>query len=112
MPIATYDQYCEMLDRAKAGKFAYPAINVTGLESLNACLSGFSAANSDGIIQVSTGGGKHANPPFFYPLNFEPCVPLSKMSRIHEFGDFGTKVKHNMPETHCIRAAGRASQSF
>lgn len=61
MPIATHDQYCEMLDKAKEGKFAYPAINVTSLETLNACLAGFAAAKSDGIIQVSTGGGKHAS---------------------------------------------------
>ncbi len=61
MPIATHKQYCDMLDRAKAGKFAYPAINITSLETLNAALSGFAAANSDGIIQVSTGGGKHAS---------------------------------------------------
>jgi fructose-bisphosphate aldolase, class II len=63
MPIATLDQYCQMLDAAKAGKFAYPAINVTGLETLNATLAGFAAAKSDGIIQVSTGGGKHASGP-------------------------------------------------
>ncbi len=61
MPIATHEQYCQMLDRAKKEKFAYPAINVTGLETLNATLSGFAAAKSDGIIQVSTGGGKHAS---------------------------------------------------
>ncbi len=60
MPIASYKQYCEMLDRAKKGKFAYPAINITGLETLNACLEGFSKAGCDGIIQVSTGGGAHA----------------------------------------------------
>ena len=61
MPIATHEQYCDMLDRAKAGKFAYPAINVTSLETLNAALAGFASADSDGIIQVSTGGGKHAS---------------------------------------------------
>lgn len=61
MPIATHEQYCQMLDAAKAGQFAYPAINITSLETLNATLSGFAAANSDGIIQVSTGGGKHAS---------------------------------------------------
>ena len=61
MPIATHSQYCSMLDRAKAEQFAYPAINVTSLETLNAALSGFAAAKSDGIIQVSTGGGKHAS---------------------------------------------------
>jgi fructose-bisphosphate aldolase class II len=50
-----------MLDRAKEQKFAYPAINITSLETLNASLAGFAAAKSDGIIQVSTGGGKHAS---------------------------------------------------
>lgn len=60
MPIATYEQYCDMLDAAKAGKYAFPAINVTGLETLNASLEGFAEAQTDGIIQVSTGGGAHA----------------------------------------------------
>ena len=60
MPIATYDQYCQMLDRAKDGGFAYPAINIVGLESLNAAMQGFAESKSDGIIQVSTGGGAHA----------------------------------------------------
>ncbi len=63
MPIATHEQYCQMLDRAKEKKFAFPAINITGLETLNATLAGFAAAKSDGIIQVSTGGGKHASGP-------------------------------------------------
>ena len=63
MPIASPAQYQEMLDRAKAGRFAYPALNVTGLETLNAALEGFAAARSDGIIQVSTGGGAHASGP-------------------------------------------------
>ena len=30
MPIATPEIYNEMLDKAKSGEFAYPAINVTG----------------------------------------------------------------------------------
>jgi len=63
MPIATHEQYCAMLDRAKAGGFAYPAVNVTSLETLNAALEGFAASNSDGIIQVSSGGGAHAAGP-------------------------------------------------
>jgi fructose-bisphosphate aldolase class II len=45
-----------MLDRAKTGGFAYPAINVTSSQTLNAALRGFAEAESDGIIQVSTGG--------------------------------------------------------
>ena len=63
MPIATHEQYCQMLDAAKAGKYAFPAINVTSLETLNATLAGFAEAKSDGIVQVSTGGGKHASGP-------------------------------------------------
>ncbi len=50
-----------MLDRAKAGKFAYPAINVTSSQTLNAALQGFAEAGSDGIVQVSTGGAEFAS---------------------------------------------------
>ncbi|MFF9023821.1 class II fructose-bisphosphate aldolase [Streptomyces eurythermus] len=58
MPIATPEVYNEMLDRAKAGKFAYPAINVTSTQTLNAALRGFAEAESDGIVQISTGGAE------------------------------------------------------
>jgi fructose-bisphosphate aldolase, class II len=63
MPIATPEVYEEMLDRAKAGAFAYPAINVTSSQTLNAALQGFADAESDGIIQVSTGGAEYASGP-------------------------------------------------
>lgn len=56
MPIATPDVYNEMLNRAKEGKFAYPAINVTSSQTLTAAIRGFAEAESDGIIQVSSGG--------------------------------------------------------
>jgi fructose-bisphosphate aldolase, class II len=59
MPIATPEVYAEMIDRAKAGRFAYPAINVTSSQSLNAALRGFAEAESDGIVQVSTGGAEY-----------------------------------------------------
>ncbi|WP_424861447.1 class II fructose-bisphosphate aldolase [Streptomyces sp. MMS24-I29] len=58
MPIATPEVYAEMLDRAKAGKFAYPAINVTSTQTLHAALRGFAEAESDGIVQISTGGAE------------------------------------------------------
>ncbi|MBO3745886.1 class II fructose-bisphosphate aldolase [Streptosporangiaceae bacterium NEAU-GS5] len=58
MPIATPEVYAEMLDRAKAGGFAYPAINVTSSQTLHAALRGFAEAESDGIVQVSTGGAE------------------------------------------------------
>jgi len=58
MPIATPESYAQMLDRAKEGRFAYPAINVTSSQTLNAALRGFAEAESDGIVQVSTGGAE------------------------------------------------------
>lgn len=58
MPIATPEVYNEMLDRAKQGGFAYPAINCTSSETINAALRGFAEAGSDGIIQFSTGGAE------------------------------------------------------
>jgi fructose-bisphosphate aldolase, class II len=61
MPVADYAQYCEMLDRAKQGKFALPAINVSSLTTANAVLRGLAESQSDGIIQVSTGGGAFAS---------------------------------------------------
>jgi len=61
MPIATPEIYAEMLDRAKASAFAYPAINVTSSSTLNAAIKGFADAGSDGIIQVSTGGAEFAS---------------------------------------------------
>src|SRR3954468_19239798 len=61
MPIATPEIYADMLDRAKAGGFAYPAINVTSSETVNAAIRGFADAGSDGIIQVSTGGAEFAS---------------------------------------------------
>jgi fructose-bisphosphate aldolase class II len=59
MPIATPETYAQMLDRAKSSAFAYPAINVTSSQTLNAALRGFADAESDGIVQVSTGGAEY-----------------------------------------------------
>jgi len=61
MPVANYEIYCKMLDRAREGHFAYPAINVTSLTTANAVLKGLAESKSDGIIQVSTGGGTFAS---------------------------------------------------
>ncbi len=61
MPIATPEVYAEMIDRAKAGKFAYPAVNITSSQTVTAALQGFAEAESDGIIQVSVGGAEYAS---------------------------------------------------
>src|ERR1700753_1329422 len=59
MPIATPEVYAQMLDTAKQQGFAFPAINVTSTQTLNAALKGFADAGSDGIVQISTGGAEY-----------------------------------------------------
>ena len=61
MAIATPEVYADMIDRAKAGKFAYPAVNITSSSSITGALQGFAEAESDGIIQVSVGGAEYGS---------------------------------------------------
>jgi fructose-bisphosphate aldolase, class II len=61
VPVADYATYCEMLDRARTGKFAYPSINVTSLTTANGVLKGLADSRCDGIVQVSTGGAAFAS---------------------------------------------------
>jgi fructose-bisphosphate aldolase, class II len=59
MPLTTPDEYREMLDAARAGGFAYPAVNVSSSETLNAALRGFAEARTDGIVQITTGAATY-----------------------------------------------------
>lgn len=61
MPVVNYEQYCKMLDQAQKNNYAYPAINITSITTINATLKGLADAKSDGILQVSTGGGEFAS---------------------------------------------------
>lgn len=61
MPVADFKTFCEMLDKAREGHYAFPAINVTSLTTANAVLRGLAESKSDGIIQVSTGGASFAS---------------------------------------------------
>jgi fructose-bisphosphate aldolase, class II len=61
MPIATPSQFTQMLATAQASSYAYPAINVTSIITLNAAMKGFAESKSDGIIQFSTGAGQFAS---------------------------------------------------
>jgi fructose-bisphosphate aldolase class II len=58
VPIATPEQYAEMLAAARAHGYAYPAVNVTSSSTLNAAMRGFAEVGSDGIVQMTTGGAK------------------------------------------------------
>ena len=73
MPIATPEIYAQMLDTAKARGYAYPAINVSSSQTLNAALRGFAEAGSDGIVQVSTGGAEYLSG------QYRPSVGVKEM---------------------------------
>jgi fructose-bisphosphate aldolase, class II len=63
MPMATPQQFRDMIDAARAGSYAYPAVNVTSSETLNAALRGFAESGSDGIVQITTGAARYLSGP-------------------------------------------------
>lgn len=101
MPIATPEQYAEMLDKAKKGGFAYPAINVSSSQTINAVFQGLSEAGSDGILQVTTGGADY----------FAGQSVKARASGALAFAAFVTEVAKNYPITvalhtdHCPKDA-------
>ena len=52
MPIATPQQYAAMLDAAQQGDYAYPAVNVTSITTINAALKAFTDAKSLSLIHI------------------------------------------------------------
>lgn len=101
MPIATPEQYAEMLDRAKSGGFAYPAFNVSSSQTINAVLQGLTEAGSDGIIQVTTGGADY----------FAGHTVKNRAAGALAFAAFAHEVAKNYPITvalhtdHCPKDA-------
>ncbi|MCU1514272.1 MAG: class fructose-bisphosphate aldolase [Microbacteriaceae bacterium] len=101
MPVATPDQYAEMLDKAKAKGFAYPAVNVSSSQTINAVLQGLTEAGSDGIMQVTTGGADY----------FAGQTVKNRASGALAFAAFATEVAKNYPITvalhtdHCPKDA-------
>jgi len=101
MPIATPDQYAEMLDTAKKGGFAFAAVNVSSSSTINAVLQGLTEAGSDGILQVTTGGADY----------FAGQSVKARASGALAFAAFVTEVAKNYPITvalhtdHCPKDA-------
>ena len=101
MPVASPEQYAEMLDKAKNNGFAYPAINVSSSSTINAVLQGLTEAGSDGIIQVTTGGADY----------FAGQSVKNRASGALAFAAFATEVAKNYPVTvalhtdHCPKDA-------
>lgn len=61
MPVVTYEQYINMMKAAYDNHYAYPAVNVSSMETANAVLKGLADAKSDGIVQISVGGAEFAS---------------------------------------------------
>lgn len=61
MPVVNYEQYLNMMKAAYDNHYAYPAVNVSSMETANAVLKGLADAKSDGIVQVSVGGAEFAS---------------------------------------------------
>jgi fructose-bisphosphate aldolase class II len=101
MPVATPDQYAEMLDTAKKGGFAFAAVNVSSSSTINAVLQGLTEAGSDGIIQVTTGGADF----------FAGQTVKARASGALAFAAFVTEAAKNYPVTvalhtdHCPKDA-------
>lgn len=101
MPVATPERYAQMLDTAKAGGFAFPAVNVSSSSTINAALQGLTEAGSDGIIQVTTGGADF----------FAGQSVTARASGALAFAGFVTEVAKNYPITvalhtdHCPKDA-------
>ena len=101
MPVATPEQYAEMLDTAKKTGFAFPAINVSSSQTINAVLQGLAESGSDGIIQVTTGGADY----------FAGQSVKARASGALAFAAFATEVAKNYPITvalhtdHCPKDA-------
>jgi fructose-bisphosphate aldolase class II len=101
MPVATPDQYAEMLDTAKKRGFAFAAVNVSSSSTINSVLQGLTEAGSDGIIQVTTGGADF----------FAGQTVKARASGALAFAAFATEVAKNYPITvalhtdHCPKDA-------
>jgi len=101
MPVATPEQYAEMLDKAKTKGFAYPAVNASSSSTINGILQGLTEAGSDGIIQVTTGGADF----------FAGHTVKARASGALAFAAFVTEAAKNYPITvalhtdHCPKDA-------
>src|SRR6476659_1473719 len=97
MPIATPEVYAQMLDRAKRDGFAYPAVNVTSSQTLNAALRGFAESHSDGIIQITTGAATYLSGP-----------AQNMATGAHAFAAFAHRIARDLPvfialhTDHCV----------
>lgn len=89
-----------MIDAAQKGNYAYPAVNITSITTINAALKAFADSKSDGIIQVSTGGGQFASGTSVADAAFGAIVLAEATHRLAEKYDIlvGLHTDHCHPE--------------
>lgn len=79
--VVTGKEYLELVKACKTGRYALPAVNVTGTNTINAVLEAAAKNKSDVIIQLSNGGAE-----FFagkgFPDSFQAKV-LGAVSAAH-----------------------------
>ena len=100
MTIATPERYAQMLDEARRTGYAYPAINVTSTQTLNAALQGFADAESDGIIQVSVGGAAYLSG---NSVNDRVTGSLALARFAHEVAARYPKITVALHTDHCAK---------
>ncbi|MBD3402168.1 class II fructose-bisphosphate aldolase [candidate division GN15 bacterium] len=98
MPVATPQKFAEMLEKAQAGNYAFPAINVTSTETANAAMKGFADAKSDGLIQLSTGAGDFASG---LHVKNGPAGAITIAEHIHRMAEY-YDVYIALHTDHCV----------
>jgi len=98
MPVVNYKSYIKMMEEAYKNHYALPAINVCSIDTANAALSAFAEAKSDGIIQVSIGGGAFASGP---DVSDSALGAISIAEHIHRVADH-YDVNIALHTDHCV----------
>ena len=80
--VVTGDAVQELFEVAKAHKFALPAVNVIGTNSINAVLETAKAVNSPVIVQLSNGGAQFYAGKSLNNDNLNACI-LGAVSAAH-----------------------------
>jgi fructose-bisphosphate aldolase, class II len=103
MPVPDFKTYCAILDTARDGRFALPAMNVTSLTTANAVLRGLAESKADGIIQISTGGGAFASGT---SLKDSALGAISIAEHVHRVAD-RYPIYVALHTDHCLKGQAR-----
>lgn len=97
MPVPSSQGFAAMLDAAQAGGYAYASINVTSTSTANAAMAAFAETNTDGILQISTGGGEFVSG----PAKNAPLGAIALAEHIHRIAA-ALPVNIAITTDHCV----------